>query len=135
MIKELYSTVFGLLDGQITIGGTVIPVSSRSLTNAMYSIQLLSYNANSTDTKVDRISNVVINIDCVSKNGTVDGLADIVDQVEAIMKPAVESALSIGEGFNVIWVNNAIHLNYKELWQTEDIEHTTLRYEMEIQTL
>ena len=135
MIKELYSTIYALLDGQINIGGVVIPVSSKSLTNAMYSIHLLSYNANPIDTKVNKISNVVLNVDCVSKNGTIDDLADIVGQVEAIMKPSVNSTLNIGEGFNVIWVNSPIHLNYKELLQTEDIEHTTLRYEMEIQTL
>lgn len=136
MIEAVYIAILALLKDNVTINSNVVPVSSLSLSDANYSIQLLSYNANPTSNKVSKIKNLVVNIDCVVKNGTPDELASIVQQVEDLIKPEVNSKLELGASCYMIWMKDPIYLNYEdEMDGGKFVQHTTLRYEMEIQTL
>lgn len=136
MITALYTSIFTTLNEKVFIGSDVVPVSSLSLTNADRSIQLLSYNANPTSNKVSRIKNVVVNIDSVVKNGTPDELASIVQQVEDLIKPLVNNTIDLGTKYKIVWMKDPIYLNYvDEIDGGKFVQHTTLRYEMEIQTI
>ena len=136
MIEAVYIAILALISEKVSINGSVVPVSSLSLKSADYAIQLLSYNANPTSNKVSKIKDLVVNIDCVVKNGTPDELASIVQQVEDLMKPEVNSKLELSTSYYMIWLKDPIYLNYiDEIDGGKFVQHTTLRYEMEIQTL
>lgn len=136
MIEAVYIAILALLKDNVTINSSVVPVSSLSLSDSNYSIHMLSYNANPTSNKVSKIKNLVVNIDCVVKNGTPDELASMVQQVEDLIKPEVNSKLELGTSYHIIWMKDPIYLNYEdEMDVGKFVQHTTLRYEMEIQTL
>lgn len=136
MIEAAYIAILALLKDNVTINGSVVPVSSLSLSDSNYSIQMLSYNANPASNKVSKIKNLVVNIDCVVKNGTPDELASMVQQVEDLIKPQVNSKLELGADYKVVWMKDPIYLNYEdEMDGGKFVQHTTLRYEMEIQTI
>lgn len=136
MIEAVYIAILALLRDNVTINGSIVPVSSLSLSDSNYSIQMLSYNANPTSNKVSKIKNLVVNIDCVVKNGTPDELASMVQQVEDLIKPQVNSKLELNASYYMIWMKDPIYLNYiDEMDGGKFVQHTTLRYEMEIQTI
>lgn len=135
MIKALYKAIYTALNGAITVDSVVVPVSSQSFTNASRSIQLLSYAANPTDTKKTFFKNVIVNIECVTKDETPDVLASIVSQVEAIMKPTPNSVLTLDAPYSIVFMKSAIHLQRTSQDEGQSTESTTLRYEFEIQTL
>lgn len=136
MIEAVYIAILALLKDNVTINGSVVPVSSLSLSDSNYSIQMLSYNANPTSNKVSKIKNVVVNIDCVVRNGTPDELVSMAQQVEDLIKPQVNSKLELGATYKVVWMKDPIYLNYvDEIDGGKFVQHTTLRYEMEIQTI
>lgn len=136
MIEAVYAAILALVDEKVFIKNNVVPVSSLSLSSADYAIQLLSYNANPTSNKVSKIKNLVVNIDCIVRNGLPDELASMVQQVEDLIKPEVNSKLELGATYKVVWIKDPIYLNYEdEMDGGKFVQHTTLRYEMEIQTI